>query len=127
MAPWSQGAGSYPARKGEAGSLHGIEAAVKRGKPKLLPIRVDFMLSRFYFPSPEFPTIGVGMIGLREKLRSERDSKESPPWLELQRTKAMESSAIQMRMPRGLLWAGFTLALQNSCSPDFLKISAISP
>jgi hypothetical protein len=40
--PWSQGAGSCPAREGEAGSLDGIEATVGRGKAKLFPLRVDF-------------------------------------------------------------------------------------
>jgi hypothetical protein len=39
--PWSQRAGSCPAREGEAGSLDGIEATVGRGKAKLFPLRVD--------------------------------------------------------------------------------------
>jgi hypothetical protein len=41
MPPWSQGAGSCPAREGEAGSLDGIEATVGRGKAKLFSLRVD--------------------------------------------------------------------------------------
>jgi hypothetical protein len=41
MAPWSQGAGSCPAREEEAGSLDGVEATVGRGKAKLFSLRVD--------------------------------------------------------------------------------------
>jgi hypothetical protein len=48
MAPWSQGGGWCPAREGEAGSLDAIEATVGRGKAKLFPLRVDFLVSMFY-------------------------------------------------------------------------------
>ncbi len=45
MPPWSQGAGSCPAREGEAGSLDGIEATVKASfagrYAKLVPLRVE--------------------------------------------------------------------------------------
>jgi hypothetical protein len=43
MPPWSQGAGSCPAREGQAGNLDGIGATVGGGKAKLFPLRVDFM------------------------------------------------------------------------------------
>jgi hypothetical protein len=40
-----QGAGSCPAREGEAGSLDKIEATVGRGRAKLFPLRADLKLS----------------------------------------------------------------------------------
>ena len=51
MSPWSQGAGSCPAREGEAGSLDGIEATVGRGKAKLFPLRVDITHPAAYIGS----------------------------------------------------------------------------
>jgi hypothetical protein len=37
MPPWSQGAGSCPAREGEVGGFDAIEATGGRGKAKLFP------------------------------------------------------------------------------------------
>jgi len=43
MPPWSQGAGSCPAREGEAGSPDEVRATVGRGNAKRFPLQVDWV------------------------------------------------------------------------------------
>jgi hypothetical protein len=63
MPPWSQGAGSCPAREGEAGSPGEVRATVGRGNAERFPLQVDFLKEAYFFPvmSEKSNHVGIGV------------------------------------------------------------------